>query len=841
MSEPMLVVRNLPTDRKRLELKFRLQKLASNCGGKVFFASSENSEAIIKFGCFDDAKRAQQRIDGQDVFGSKIVANLMSKESIDCSSQTTSDSDNSNTSDSSTTDNRIVMSNLRQRNHSSSAPIVEMKELMPYCSLHSSPVSKRAWTEYMCSSKPLLPMVNISLKLLATRIHHLLDTHGGALSLNSFVDCYVGEFHETFNTRDTPLISLEHLITCVPGVCISVSPTNYIKRITWLQNSDKQFFEGSVHSEQSTPDMELLANKISHFGKEVRELLKSQSHAVIAFNKFVPAYHTHFVRQLCVSSFGFIKLSELLEEIPHIVQIYGENDGRMITLTHREQTKRFATDLIKVLKAQNGRKIKLSQFPSAYQLVFNKPFDITDYGVCYIEDILKDVWEGTIIIMPFGSNDKWIEIPKRERNNDQIKRTNHFGDEVVRLLSTTSNFELTFSRFIPSYHHYYNKQCRVLDYGFTKLIELLEELVPNYIEMEFEEEYGERVIKLDANKRLQALTHRFELILKGLESRSASISRFLDLYKRKYGSSINYIDYYANDFIDLIDKMPPNRFRITHTNGSIYINLIDKHYLDVVAQRIVRLLMEQSNAQMQTSDLDDWYSKNYSEKLGPIINCAEFSEFFEVCLNTRSVKLSPMFMFARDCIELMQSNSKEKFTLDDLESGLMEKFERPLPQPYNYKCTSFSELFRKLSDYFIIEKRGKPGKFLLLIALSKNLKKSPLDIKMKDKLKIQILKRVVRSDCDLLSDDVPSEVPPPKLVPSVEIGHDLISWSPEAHESSDSGRDSPNLMYFPEDCVNDGENSETESASIGKIEPQVNSFNEMNGFCKKTRILANFS
>jgi meiosis arrest female protein 1 len=33
---------------------------------------------------------------------------------------------------------------------------------------------------------------------------------------------------------------------------------------------------------------------------------------------------------------------------------------------------------------------------------------------------------------------------------------------------------MLFNKFIPAYHHHYGHQCRVADYGFTKLIELFE-------------------------------------------------------------------------------------------------------------------------------------------------------------------------------------------------------------------------------------------------------------------------------------------------------------------------------------------------------------------------------
>lgn len=33
---------------------------------------------------------------------------------------------------------------------------------------------------------------------------------------------------------------------------------------------------------------------------------------------------------------------------------------------------------------------------------------------------------------------------------------------------------MMFSKFIPTYHNHFGKQCRVADYGCTKLIELFE-------------------------------------------------------------------------------------------------------------------------------------------------------------------------------------------------------------------------------------------------------------------------------------------------------------------------------------------------------------------------------
>jgi len=56
--------------------------------------------------------------------------------------------------------------------------------------------------------------------------------------------------------------------------------------------------------------------------------------------------------------------------------------------------------------------------------------------------------------------------------------------EMVDLLKTCTHCTMSFNRFIPAYHHHFGRQCRVADYGFTKLIDLLESL-PNIVQVIF--------------------------------------------------------------------------------------------------------------------------------------------------------------------------------------------------------------------------------------------------------------------------------------------------------------------------------------------------------------------
>lgn len=69
-----------------------------------------------------------------------------------------------------------------------------------------------------------------------------------------------------------------------------------------------------------------------------------------------------------------------------------------------------------------------------------------------------------------------------EQTAEEVERTQQFAEEVVELMKHTTNCSMAFNKFIPSYHHHFGKQCRVADFGFTKLIELFE-VIPNVLEV----------------------------------------------------------------------------------------------------------------------------------------------------------------------------------------------------------------------------------------------------------------------------------------------------------------------------------------------------------------------
>ena len=86
-----------------------------------------------------------------------------------------------------------------------------------------------------------------------------------------------------------------------------------------------------------------------------------------------------------MADYGYTKLKELFEALPHIIQIMGEGSRAMITLSHRAQLKRFTSDLLRVLKSQPSKQVALLDLPQIFEKVMNRTFRVNDYGVSVVK------------------------------------------------------------------------------------------------------------------------------------------------------------------------------------------------------------------------------------------------------------------------------------------------------------------------------------------------------------------------------------------------------------------------------------------------------------------------
>lgn len=275
----------------------------------------------------------------------------------------------------------------------------------------------------------------------------------------------------------------------------------------------------------------------------------------------------------------------------------GEGNKRVVTLSHRAQVRRFTSDLLRVLKAQASKQVTLSEFPGVYarvlgkfnnfylrqnqnkiqmyQFFLGKPWDVVDYGVCDIEDILGEVSENTVVVTNFNGNDQLIAIPKREQTPEEIERTKQFAVEVkentkiyffillshiqklnffqvIELLRHAPQCRMLFNKFVPSYHHHFGHQCRVSDYGFTKLIELFES-IPDIVNIE-DVSGGERRISLTEKESLLVLDEQISKLI-AHSNGSLNVSNVPQAFLQLYGYALRPELFNCNSVLQLMEKI----------------------------------------------------------------------------------------------------------------------------------------------------------------------------------------------------------------------------------------------------------------------------------------------
>ncbi|XP_014864150.1 PREDICTED: meiosis arrest female protein 1-like [Poecilia mexicana] len=459
-----------------------------------------------------------------------------------------------------------------------------------------------------------IPFVVMSLSSLSAEVHSLLQMHDGTLPLLSFPDCYAAAFSplQVGNETLEDGVPLEHLITCVPSIAV-VTAQNGFKVIKWVNNKPPGQNSESWFQRCKSP----VGNpQLVQFSREIIDLLKSQPSCLMPISKFIPSYHHHFAKQCRVSDYGFSKLLELLEAVPHVLQIIGMGTKRLLTLTHRAQVKRFTQDLLKLLKFQASKQVALKDFMQAYHWCFSRDWRVTDYGVCDLTDLLAEIPDTTITITN-QTTDTVISVPKRERTVEEMERTKQFAKEAVDLLRHQPHCRMPFSKFIPTYHHHFGRQCKLSYYGFTKLMELFEAIPDNLTVLECGEE---KVLILTEVERIKALAAQLVKLLRAQKNFSLSVSQLLVEYSKTFGYGLRLQDYDAATLPALLAKLC-HVVKVVDGSDGREVQLINRKSLRLLTTQLLALLMSQESDQvakgMKVEELSHQYLSVHGAQLNP--------------------------------------------------------------------------------------------------------------------------------------------------------------------------------------------------------------------------------
>ncbi|XP_071617426.1 meiosis regulator and mRNA stability factor 1 isoform X3 [Heliangelus exortis] len=554
-----------------------------------------------------------------------------------------------------------------------------------------------------------IPFVILSLKTFAPQVHSLLQTHEGTVPLLSFPDCYMSEFSDLEMVPEGQGgVPLEHLITCVPGVNIATAQ-NGIKVIKWIHNKPPP----------PTTDPWLLRSKspvgnpqLIQFSREVIDLLKSQPSCVIPVSKFIPTYHHHFAKQCRVSDYGYSKLMELLEAVPHVLQILGMGSRRLLTLTHRAQVKRFTQDLLKLLKSQASKQVIVREFLQAYHWCFSKDWDVTEYGVCELADIISEIPDTTICLSQ-QDNEMVICIPKRERTQEEIERTKQFSKEVVDLLRHQPHFRMPFNKFIPSYHHHFGRQCKLAYYGFTKLLELFEAIPDVLLVLECGEE---KILTLTEVEQVKAVAAQFVKLLRSQKDNCLMMSDLLTEYSKTFGYTLRLHDYDVSSVSALMQKLC-HVVKVVDTESGKQIQLINRKSLRILTAQLLVLLMSWDGTSfLSVEQLKQHYEAIHNTSLNPceygFMTLTELLKslpyLVEVFTNGAAeeyVKLTNLYMFAKNVRSLLHTYHYQQIFLHEFPVAY-SKYTGEVLQPKAYGCNNIEELLGAIPQVVWIKGHG---------------------------------------------------------------------------------------------------------------------------------------
>ncbi|XP_068381326.1 meiosis regulator and mRNA stability factor 1 isoform X4 [Eschrichtius robustus] len=667
-----------------------------------------------------------------------------------------------------------------------------------------------------------IPFVILSLKTFAPQVHSLLQTHEGTVPLLSFPDCYAAEFGELEVVQEDRGggVPLEHLVTCVPGVNIATAQ-NGVKVVKWIHNKPPP----------PNTDPWLLRSKspvgnpqLIQFSREVIDLLKSQPSCVIPISNFIPSYHHHFAKQCRVSDYGYSKLIELLEAVPHVLQILGMGSKRLLTLTHRAQVKRFTQDLLKLLKSQASKQVVVREFAQAYHWCFSKDWDVTEYGVCELIDIVSEIPDTTICLSQ-QDNEMVICIPKRERTQDEIERTKQFSKDVVDLLRHQPHFRMPFNKFIPSYHHHFGRQCKLAYYGFTKLLELFE-AIPDILQVL---ECGEeKILTLTEVERFKALAAQFVKLLRSQKDNCLMMTDLLTEYAKTFGYTFRLQDYDVSSVSALTQKLC-HVVKVADMESGKQIQLINRKSLrSLTAQLLVLLMSWEGTAHLSVDELKRHYETTHSTPLNPceygFMTLTELLKslpyLVEVFTNDKTeecVKLTSLYLFAKNVRSLLHTYHYQQLFLHEF-SMAYTKYVGETLQPKTYGYSSVEELLGAIPQVVWIKGHGHKR----IVVLKNDMKSrvsslglpsashetrpsaterilevpeshTALELKLRaggdgpHPVEQELLRLTNDSPVDLLCAPVPSCLPSPQLRPDPVIlqSADLIQFEEHPQEPSE--------------------------------------------------------
>uniref|UniRef100_A0A182MZE3 HTH OST-type domain-containing protein n=1 Tax=Anopheles dirus TaxID=7168 RepID=A0A182MZE3_9DIPT len=575
---------------------------------------------------------------------------------------------------------------------------------VPYCMHHFKQEKEKGWAEQEIEP---LPNVMMTINQLQSLVYTLLKSHKNDIPVASILYCIEHELQIKIVPNDNG-VPLEHLLCCIRGVQIANNSFG-IKVLSWMdheQNSTKDNDDAwsvNLRYMPKSPSNEFL----QQISREVVELIKMSPKSTMKFTRFIPAYHNHFGKQCRVADYGYTRLIELIEALAPVVQVMGDGENRHITLTHRTQIRRFTNDLLKILRNRANKSVLLSQLPTVFLHAQNRPFDVTDYGVCNLLDIVDGlVYSNSITTKVHNDNDVMISIVKRKQTVSEQDKTSVFAGEVVELFRKAPQFSILFKKFVRSYHYHFGYQCRLSDYGLLKLADLLE-AISGIVEMEQTND-EDRKIYLNYQVALRIFADQVQEIIKTCTGKACTVVRLssiLHIHKNQYGYQLQPSSLGFSNMYDAMKALPYTE--VFETSGEyMVISHLEDPAFRMRTYAACMLLVESRKDRMTLSELLRSYHARFKEFLSEKhISNMKHALTIEMDKGLQTVTLTALMKFVVRIVQLVKQRAP--INVCDLKTALNVSlgtcFEFGFPNLVSV-LNAFSDVFIASSSAYIGEK-----------------------------------------------------------------------------------------------------------------------------------------
>uniref|UniRef100_A0A182P0F7 HTH OST-type domain-containing protein n=1 Tax=Anopheles epiroticus TaxID=199890 RepID=A0A182P0F7_9DIPT len=527
---------------------------------------------------------------------------------------------------------------------------------VPYCMYHFKQEKEKGWAEQEIEP---LPNVMMTINQLQSLVYPLLKSHKYDIPVASILYCIEHELQVKIVPNDNG-VPLEHLLCCIRGVQIANNSFG-IKVLSWMdheQNSTKDNDDAwsvNLRYMPKSPSNEFL----QQISREVVELIKMSPKSTMKFTRFIPAYHNHFGKQCRVADYGYTRLIELFEALYPVVQVMGDGENRHITLTHRTQIRRFTNDLLKILRNRTNKSILLSQLPMVFTHAQNRSFDVTDYGVCNLFDIVDGlVYSNSITTKVHNDNDVMISIVKRKQTISELDKTSTFAGEVVELFRKAPQFSILFRKFVRSYHYHFGYQCRLSDYGLMKLADLLE-AITGVVEMEQTND-EDRKIYLNYQVALRIFAEQVQEIIKTSMGKPCTVMRLnaiLNIHKSQYGYQLQPS---CLGFSNMYDAMKALPYTEVFESGGEYmvVSHLEDPAFRMRTYAVCMLLAESRKERISLSELIRSYHGRFKEFLNEKNICSmKHALTIEMDKGLQTVTLTALMKFVMRMVQVVKQRT----------------------------------------------------------------------------------------------------------------------------------------------------------------------------------------